>query len=364
MRCAVVKFDHRHLLGDGVRIALIGFGRIGRAFARQVINSKTVQLVAVNELISDVSVLAYSLKYDSHYGRLEHDLEVSESGITISKQKVTFFSEENLLSIDWGGLGVDVLVDATGVHMNIEAGRQLVESGVIENYIVTHAGDGADTMVVLGTNEDDFNPKSQKVVSSGICDVIGTSPVLKILDEDYEIESGHIVTLHPWLSYQNLVDAPLLSTSVPGTTYSDYALGRASSSNLIPKSTSVVKAMRNLSHLQDRLTCMSFRVPTPTVASAHVSLSMKKNLSYKEVIASLNNRLEAGLNEKFPVLKLNAEALVSSDFIGDKSFTIFDERWLQINGKNVHYVNWYDNEYGYAYHLLCLTELIEERRRS
>src|SRR5688572_9578616 len=221
-----------------IRVGLNGFGRIGRAVTRILSEHPDIALVVVNELDDDVANFAYLLKYDSLYGRFAEAVEVAGPKVLrIGTHQVEFHSFPEIRQVPWGHYHVDVLIEASGVTANCVGAGELTRTGVVPKVVITNASGGVDATIIIGVNDAAYNPEQHHVVSSSICDANGVAPILHQVDERLGIEVVYITTLHPWLSYQNLLDGPVSSVASPVHSWRDYSLGRASVLNLIPKDT-------------------------------------------------------------------------------------------------------------------------------
>ncbi len=330
-----------------IKVGINGMGRIGRAIFRINLKSDQLEVVAINDINPDVDNIGYLLKYDSTYGRLEQNIKISGSKIYCKDQESTVYNEENILSVPWEKHDVDIVIDASGVKSNLEAITSPNLQSSVKHFIVTNAPSANIKTIIFGVNEDEFDPKKHRVVSSSICDTIALTPILKELQKTHSIESGFLTTLHPWLSYQNLLDGPSVSWSQPGDIYSHYALGRATTQNLIPKSTSAVRAADLVfPELSDRLQSFSYRVPTQIVSSAVLILMLDKEIKGEELISRLK---DAESKQKVKVFKNSVEPLTSLDYAGEDYSVIIDHRWTKVEkGRHLKLVYWYDNEWGYS----------------
>lgn len=341
-----------------MRVALNGFGRIGRAICRINEQKKQFELVAINDINPDIENMAYLLRYDSTYGRFDGTVAVdAPDHLIVNGRRIRVFHAPELLTLPWEDLGVDTVIDATGVHTNVLAAPQLVARGV-KKVVVTHSPREVDNTIVLGANEETYDPKTHHVVSSSICDAVAVAPVLKQLHQAIGVEHGHLTTLHPWLAYQNLLDGPSMSWAVPGSIYSHYSIGRASPGSLIPKPTSAVEATeRVLPELAGAMQCMSFRIPTQTVGAANLYLTLKRRTTLAEV-TELFEALEA--RQAWPILHNSREPLVSVDFAGETHSATIDHRWTSLAGdRQLFLVLWYDNEWGYSSRVVDLVRLLD-----
>ena len=339
-----------------LKVGINGFGRIGRAIARILTLSERHQVVHINDLNPDVDNLLYLFRYDTTYGRFERDLHIHALGFAVDGRPVSISHERSIDDVAWVDAGCDVVIEASGVAQNEVKARVLTDRGM--SVIVTHACPTADYTVVFGVTDTGFDPFKHKLISSSICDANACAPVLRVLHDTFGIRSGFITTLHPWLSYQNLMDGPSKSQANPDATYSHYALGRSSVGSLIPKTTTVVKATeRVLPELQGVLQCFSYRVPTPVVSTADLSLTLEREATVESVFEAF---VAAGAKQQISgVFRLTDEPLISVDYQQDPHSAIVDRRWLMVNqGHQLKVVLWYDNEWGYSSRVVDIIDLV------
>lgn len=339
-----------------LKVGINGFGRIGRAIARILALSGRHQVVHINDLNPDVDNLLYLFRYDTIYGRFEKDVHRHELGLAVDGHPVSISHERSIADVRWRELGCDIVIEATGVAQNELNARQLTAQGM--PVLVTHACPTADYTVVFGVTDAGFDLTKHKLISTSICDANACAPVLRVLHDAFGIRSGFITTLHPWLSYQNLMDGPSKSQANPDATYSHYALGRSSVGSLIPKTTTVVKATeRVLPELQGVLQCFSYRVPTPVVSTADLSLTLEREATVESVFEAF---VAAGAKQQVPgVFRLTDEPLISVDYQRDPHSAIVDRRWLMVNqGHQLKVVLWYDNEWGYSSRVVDTIDLV------
>jgi glyceraldehyde 3-phosphate dehydrogenase len=334
--------------GRALRVGLNGFGRIGRALFRIASGRDDFEIVAVNELDPSIANHLYLLKYDSIYGRCDMESRVNEERgcAEIGGQEIQFYSTPNIGAVPWERHQVDVVVDASGASENVLESRALVDSGRVGKVVITHSpGSGIDQTIVFGVNEEAFQPAEHQVISTSICDANAAGPILRILDDAFGVESGFLTSLHPWLSYQNVLDGSLRSVSSPGHFWSDFALGRASSISLIPKPTTLVSALAKvMPGIASRLEAMSFRVPTPIVAACDMTLTLGRDFNEDQLREVLRSACEQS-----SYLRFETESLVSVDFAGSEESAIVDARWVRSAGKRMaKVIVWYDNEWGYT----------------
>jgi len=337
-----------------MRVGINGFGRIGRAITRINLQRGVFDLVAVNDINPDIHNLAYLLKYDSTYGRLPCTVIVRGCALEISGQSpIRAYQCNTIDAVPWGAHGVDVVIDASGIEHNLRLIPGL-KAQAVRHCVLTNAPDGeyVDKFVVIGVNEecitcDDF------VLSASICDAAAFVPVIDLIERHFGVQYGSVTTLHPWLSYQRLLDGPSFSYADPGSIHSAYALGRASTMSLIPKTTSCLTASAKvLPGIDRKFVSLSYRVPTAIVSSADITAKLGSDPSRDDVVGVFE---EAQRRQRYPVIFNNYEALVSVDFAGFEYSAIVDHRWTMLHGDaQLKLVLWYDNEWGYGSRIVDL----------
>lgn len=340
-----------------LRVGINGFGRIGRSVFRINTQAQAFKVVAINDRDPNVENLAYLLKYDSSYGRFSGSVRANAEGFYVNDEFIRVHAKESILEVPWEAYGMDVVIDASGVLQNVLESRQLAP-GRVRKVIVTHAPkQGIDLTVIFGVNEETFDVKSHHVISTSICDAVAIAPIVKKLEESFGIHSGFVTTLHPWLSYQNLMDGSVHSIANPGHYWTDFSLGRASSVNLIPKNTTTISALSQvLPDVAARLDAISFRIPTGIVAASDMSLNLRTATSAAEV----NGLFARAAFERENVFGYSEEPLVSSDFVAVQQSMIVDGRWTRVNQRTgLKLVVWYDNEFGYSQRVVDMVRLIE-----
>lgn len=346
-----------------LRVGINGFGRIGRAIYRANCEKKAFKVVAVNDINPDIGNIAYTLNYDSLYDRLREPLQVdARAGIIHNAHdSIAVFHESSIDDVPWDAAGVDVVIDASGVFANVLAARSVIEKGGAQKVLITHSPDRCvDFTMVLGANEHLLDVERHAVIASSICDATAIAPVLKVMREAFGIQSGYVTTLHPWLNYQNLMDGPASSWSMPGEIYHHYALGRSVIGNIIPKPTTAIAATcRVLEGITEQMIgSFSYRTPTAIVGSADITLVTGRDVTRQEVLAAF---AEYEREQKWSILHSNIEPLVSLDFKKSEYSAVVDTRWTEVVGSNlVKLVLWYDNEWGYASRVVDQVELLHK----
>ncbi|MDP2923772.1 MAG: glyceraldehyde 3-phosphate dehydrogenase NAD-binding domain-containing protein [Candidatus Omnitrophota bacterium] len=339
-----------------IRVGINGFGRIGRALTRIISDSPDIKLAAINEIDPLIDNHAYLFSYYSIYGRFKRKVEVkSSSNLLIDGKEVKFYSQEDISVVPWHRHDVDVVIDATGIHKNVLRSRRLLVRG-IKKVVITHSPEEVDLTIILGANEEKYNSSKHHIISSSICDATAVAPVLKVLDKKFKIKNCFFTTLHPWLSYQNVLDGSLESVSSPGHYWRDYGLGRSGVGNLIPKDTTAAYAtIKVLPRLKNKIEAISFRIPTHIVASSDITAIVKKKTTIQKV-NSLFNQLSLSQPKTFGFVN---DHLVSLDYLSSEKSTFVDARWTRVLAKNIiKLVIWYDNEWGYSSRVLDIVRFI------
>lgn len=347
-----------------IRIGINGLGRVGRILVRQILLSDDFELVVINELDPDIKNLVYLLKHDSIYGRFGGEILIDEEENAISYEgnKIKIYSFSKTEEVPWQEHDLDVLIDATGVSANVKASHKLINK-VVPKVIITHSPpvSEVDLTVIIGVNESSYDPKIHHVVSSSICDASAVAPLLYELGRVWEIESCIFTTLHPWLSYQNLLDGSVSSVSSPGHFWKDYSIGRSSVLNLIPKdTTAAVAVLKVIPKLKGKLDAISFRVPTNIVSASDLTIIFKSDVSVEAIHSHIKEASLRGDN----VFELQEDHLVSSDHIATNKSVIVDaNRTKVLNNRVVKMVAWYDNEWGYSSKVVEIARLLTGNRK-
>jgi glyceraldehyde 3-phosphate dehydrogenase len=349
-------------MGKKLKVGINGFGRIGRAIFRRNLEVKAFDVVVINDINPDAANVVYQLNYDTIYGSLRPLFEWGDNRIKGENCDIAYSHQHEINQVPWSEHGVDLVIDASGIQNNVVLARRLLEHDSPRYVLVTHSPDEVDFTMVLGANEDGFDPRHHRLISCSICDASALAPCLKLVHDHYGIVNGYITTLHPWLSYQNLMDGPASSWSHPGEIYHHYALGRAMVGNMIPKPTSAVaatcKVLENVS--VENIGSFSYRTPLPIVGSADITLNLKSVVTTQEVKTRF---AEAEAHQVQHIFKNNIEPLVSSDFRQSEYSAIVDHRWTDVIGGNMlKLVLWYDNEWGYSCRVCDMVSYIMKER--
>ena len=327
-----------------VKVAINGFGRIGRLAFRQMFGAEGFEIVAINDLTSP-KMLAHLLKYDStqgNYVAMGHTVEAGEDNIVVDGKKITIYAKANAAELPWGELGVDVVLECTGFYTSKAKAQAHIDAGAKK--VVMSAPSKDDTpMFVCGVNLDSYTSDMQ-FVSNASCTTNCLAPIAKVLNDKFGIKDGLMTTVHSVTATQKTVDGPSLK---------DWRGGRAATGNIIPSSTGAAKAVgKVIPALNGKLTGMSMRVPTLDVSVVDLTVNLEKPATYDEICAAMKKASEGELKG---ILGYTDEAVVSSDFLGDARTSIFDAKaGIALTDTFVKVVSWYDNEIGYSNKVLDL----------
>jgi glyceraldehyde 3-phosphate dehydrogenase len=325
----------------GVKIGINGFGRIGRLVFRAAQSRRDIQVVAINDLLS-VDYMAYMLKYDSVHGTFKGTVEVKCGDLVVNDNPIRVTAERNPENLKWGCVDAEYIVESTGLFLSKEKAQAHINAGA--KYVVMSAPPKDDTpMFVCGVNLNSYKSGTQ-FVSNASCTTNCLAPVAKVLNDNFEIVSGLMTTVHSVTATQKTVDGP---------SFKDWRGGRAVLNNIIPSSTGAAKAVgRVIPQLNGKLTGMAFRVPTLDVSVVDLTVNLRRSTSYDEIKLAVKSASE---NDLKGILGYTEDEVVSSDFIGDPRTSIFDAKaGIALTDNFVKVVSWYDNEWGYSNKILEL----------
>lgn len=323
-----------------LKVLINGAGRIGKAVLKQLLNDENIKVCVINDINPFIENIAYSINYDSTYGKLEDKFEVIDSFIQNKNHKIKITHFSSLEDLDLKD--IDIIIDSSGQKTS----KKVLESLPVKAIFLTHPETNAHINLILGVNEDKLDLDIHKIISTSSCNATALLPALKIIDEAKEIICGDIVTIHPLLNHQRVLDGNFVESSTRGVEC-NFEFGRSSTQNIIPNNTTTIKACSFVlpKFNQDIISSNSLRVPTDTVGAINVTL-FTKEASTKEEISNLF--LDYEKNQKFPIVLNNFEPLVSSDFKKENFTTIIDHRFLDVKQNMIKLLLWYDNEWGYA----------------
>lgn len=323
------------------KIAINGFGRIGRLTFRNLIESDKVEVVAINDLTA-VDMLAHLLKYDSAHGRFNGTVEHTENSLIVNGKEITVYAQRDPETLPWAELGIDVVIESTGFFRDAEGMGKHIKAGA-KKVALSAPASGDIKTIVLGVNDGELTA-DDTMVSNASCTTNCLSPMAKVLDEKFGIESGFMCTIHAYTSDQRIQDAP----------HSDKRRARAAAVNMIPTSTGAAKAVALvLPQLKGKLDGYAMRVPTITGSATDLTVTLSKEVTAEEVNAAMKEAAEGPLKG---ILMYTEDPIVSSDIVGDKHSCIFDAGVTSAKGNLVKVLGWYDNEAGYSARLANLVE--------
>ena len=324
-----------------VRVGINGFGRIGRNFYRAIsARGADVEIVAVNDLGS-LKTMAHLLKYDSVLGVLPNDIKAVDGGISVDGKVIKVLSERDPKALPWGELGVDLVIESTGIFTDREKAAMHLEGGA-PMVIVSAPSNGADATFVYGINHNDFDRNKHKVVSNASCTTNCFVPLVKVLDDAFGVENGLMTTIHAYTGDQALVDGP----------HSDLRRARGAAINITPTSTGAARATSLvLESMKGRLDGTSLRVPVPTGSITDFVANLKKPATVEEINAAFKKAADGPLKG---VLEYTDAPLVSSDIVTNPHSCVFDSELTMSMGTLVKVLGWYDNEWGYSNRLVDL----------
>ena len=333
-----------------IRVGVNGFGRIGRNFYRALAaqqsggKAKDIEIVAVNDL-TDNATLAHLLKFDSILGRLPDDVALEGDNIVIGKTKIKALEvKEGPAALPWGDLGVDVVVESTGIFTAGAKARGHLDAGA-KKVIISAPATDEDITIVMGVNDDKYDG-SQNVISNASCTTNCLGPLAKVVNDEFGIIQGLMTTVHAYTQDQNLQDAP----------HKDLRRARAAALNIVPTSTGAAKAIGLvLPELKGKLDGYALRVPIPTGSVTDLTVELKKTAGVEEINAALKSAAEGKLKG---ILKYYDAPIVSSDIVTDPHSSIFDSGLTKVIGNQAKVVSWYDNEWGYSNRLVDLVGLV------
>tara|TARA_B100001063_G_scaffold136891_1_gene127962 strand:+ start:778 stop:1806 length:1029 start_codon:yes stop_codon:yes gene_type:complete len=324
------------------RVLLNGVGRIGKIILRLLNKNDAFEIVFINEINPYIKNIVYSINHDSTYGNIEDKFKIiNDNYIQNSSSRIKILNHSCLKDIDLSG--IDIIIDASGKKED----KELLQKLDVEAIFLTHPNSNADINIILGVNEQDLDSKAQKIISTSSCNATALLPALNLLNKEKGIFCGDIVTIHPLLNHQRVLDGSFVGSATRDVEC-NFEFGRSSTQNIIPNKTTTIEACSYIcpNINSELISSSSLRVPTDTVGAINVTLFLEKECTKEEII-ELFEQYEK--NQKFPIMLNNYEPLVSSDFKKENKTTIIDHRYTDVkNNKMVKLVLWYDNEWGYA----------------
>ncbi|MEU1593054.1 type I glyceraldehyde-3-phosphate dehydrogenase [Streptomyces sp. NPDC005708] len=329
-----------------IRVGINGFGRIGRNYFRALLEQGAdIEIVAVNDL-GDTATTAHLLKYDTILGRLKAEVSHTEDTITVDGKTIKVLSERNPADIPWGELGVDVVIESTGIFTKKEDAEKHIAGGA-KKVIISAPAKNEDVTIVMGVNQDTYDPANHHVISNASCTTNCVAPMAKVLDENFGIVKGLMTTVHAYTNDQRILDFP----------HKDLRRARAAAENIIPTTTGAAKATALvLPQLKGKLDGIAMRVPVPTGSVTDLVVELSREVTKEEVNAAFQKAAEGELKG---LLDYTEDPIVSSDIVNAPASCTFDSSLTMVQeGKNVKVIGWYDNEWGYSNRLVDLTVFV------
>jgi glyceraldehyde 3-phosphate dehydrogenase len=327
-----------------IKIGINGFGRIGRNLVRCAFKDPSIEIVGIND-ITKPETLAHLLKYDSVLGRFEGNVELKGENLLVNNKPIKIFCEKDPSNIDWNSLGVEIVVESTGLFTNAEKAKAHLK-GSVKKVVISAPGENVDGTFVYGVNTDTYDPIKHNIVSNASCTTNCLAPVVKVLDEKFGIEIGLMTTVHSYTNDQNLLDLP----------HKDLRRARAAAVNMVPSKTGAAKAIGLvLPHLAGKLDGLAIRVPTPNVSLVDLVVTVRQKPAKDEVNKALKDAADGSLKG---ILGYSDEPLVSSDYMQSSASGTVDALETKVIGNMVKVLAWYDNEWGYSCRLLDLVKFV------
>ena len=332
-----------------VKVGINGFGRIGRNFLRAVRQTGAeVDFVGVND-ITDAKTLAHLLKYDSVLGRLDADVTVSENGLTVDGDELRVFAERDPAQLPWKEVGAEIVIESTGLFTDREKAAAHIEAGA-QKVIISAPAKGEDITIVMGVNDDAYDPTTHHVISNASCTTNCVVPLAKVLEDSFGIDRALMTTVHAYTNDQNLLDLP----------HKDLRRARAAAINIVPASTGAAKATSlALPQLKGKIDGVAMRVPVPDGSITDLVAILNRDVTVEEVNDAYRAASESGpLKDK---LVYTEDPIVSSDIVGSPASCTFDSLSTMTLGNFVKVLGWYDNEWGYSNRLVDLVNLVASK---
>ena len=331
-----------------VKVGINGFGRIGRNIFRTSLGDPDIDFVAVNDL-TDTRTLAHLLKYDSVLGNLDHQITSTENGISVDGEEFRVFSQRDPAAIDWESVGAEIVIESTGIFTKAEDAKKHLH-GSVKKVIISAPAKNEDITIVLGVNEEKYDPAAHNIISNASCTTNCLAPVAKVVHEKFGIKTAQMTTIHSYTNDQQLLDLP----------HKDLRRARAAALSMIPTSTGAAKAVALvLPELKGKFDGISVRVPTPNVSLVDVVMDLEKETTAEEV----NRAFKDAANEELRgILDFSEEPLVSVDYKRNPNSSIVDAEYTKvIGGTMLKVLSWYDNEWGYSCRVRDLIKYIASK---
>ena len=332
-----------------IKVGINGFGRIGRDVVRGYFEEdhEGLEIVAINAT-GEYDVFAHLFKYDTAYGKFEGEVEPYEEGLIINGNKIKFTNQRDPELIPWKELGVELVIDSTGAFKDMEGLGKHIKAGA-KKVVLTAPGKGLDNTIVMGVNEDTYNPENDNIVSNASCTTNCLAPLTKVILNKFGIERGLMTTIHAYTNDQNIMD----------NKHKDLRRARAAAQNIIPTTTGAAKAVAEvLPEVKGKMTGFAVRVPVITGSLVDVTFELSKDATVEEINEAVK---EASENELKGILGYTDEPIVSTDIIATNYSSIFDSSLTLVQDRMVKLISWYDNEWGYSQRVIDLAKFIADK---
>lgn len=330
-----------------IKVAINGFGRIGRNVFRLLLNHPTIEVIAIND-IADTKTMAHLLKYDSIHGILKENITTNETGISVNEKHFLFFHEKEINNLNWKSLNIDFVIESTGKFKTFESVNQHILVGAKKVILSVPPEDEIIKTVVLGVNESILDG-TEKIISNASCTTNNAAPMLKVLQELCEIEQAYITTVHSYTTDQSLHDQP----------HKDLRRARGAAQSIVPTTTGAAKALTKIfPELDGKIGGCGIRVPVPDGSLTDITLNVKKEVSIDEINRAFKTASETNLKG---ILAYTEDPIVSVDILGNPNSCLFDAQLTSVIDKMVKVVGWYDNEIGYSSRLIDLISYLQNK---
>ncbi len=328
-----------------MKVGINGFGRIGRNFFRAIeVSGADLQVVGINDL-TDTKTLAHLLKYDSILGRFKGTVVAEDGAIVVNGVRIPIYAERDPADLPWGSIGAEIVVESTGFFTDAQSAGKHLTAGA-KKVIISAPAKGEDITIVMGVNQDKYNPATDNIISNASCTTNCLAPMAKAIDDAFGIERGLMTTIHAYTNDQSLLDFP----------HTDLRRARAAALNIIPTSTGAAKAIGLvMPHLKGKLDGYAMRVPVPTGSATDLTVELKIAATKEEINAVVKAAAEGSLKG---ILQYTEDPIVSTDIVTDPASCIFDASLTIVNGNMVKVLGWYDNEWGYSNRLVDLVTFV------
>ncbi|HCB70125.1 MAG TPA: type I glyceraldehyde-3-phosphate dehydrogenase [Persephonella sp.] len=331
-----------------MKVGINGFGRIGRNFFRACVDNPEIEIVGINDL-TDAYTLSHLLKYDSVHGRFSKPVEAKGNSIVVDGKEIEVTAIKDPAQLPWKDLGVDIVIESTGVFRDREGAGKHLQAGA-KKVIISAPGKNPDLTVVLGVNEDQYDPENHHIISNASCTTNCLAPVAKVLNDEFGIVKGYMVTVHAYTNDQRILDLP----------HKDLRRARAAATNIIPTTTGAAKAVGEvLPELKGKLDGTARRVPVADGSLVDLTVILEREVTEEEINSKMKEYAEGKMKG---ILEYTEDPIVSQDIVGNPHSSIFDALSTKVIGGNfVHVASWYDNEWGYSNRLKDLVLFMAEK---